>query len=161
MKIILTQKKNANEKLFQTKYRVRGPWNFKNIIDTLFFRWLEYQESNHSGRSIKDQAKNENINIGILSALISTVWFSFLMQQSDDESSQFWQAYVILWTIASVTMISATVSSIFFLLAIQETNSEEQAEYYINLFSSVTMGLGPHTPLLLFYTGSVSGVLGI
>lgn len=33
--------------------------------------------------------------------------------------------------------------------------------YYISLFSSITLGLGPYTPIYLFYIGSVAGLAGI
>lgn len=120
-------------------------------------------------RDAKGQVIQENINVGILAALVSTICFSMLQQA--DSSSFFSEpsdlqdaagfAYVVFWVCSSGATLAATVMSVLIILAVNETASREEAEFVLEIIDATTFGFGTHSPLFLLYIGFILGAGGI
>lgn len=85
---------------------------------------------------------------------------SFSENLSDNEVFGLRVAYSIVWTLASSSVLFATICSITILLAINETTGPSEAEHFMRVFNEATFGVGSIIPLLLLYTGVVEGACG-
>ena len=146
---------------------LEGIFSLRNIFDALTFNWLNYDmpekfgESEKAKQQAKDNAIAEQTSIGLLAALLCTVWISMLLTGiGNDFNYNLKNPFLYLWFIATMLMASATVFSVIFILALQESETTSEAYHFIKTFDNLTFGLGKMTSLILFYLGGFLGILG-
>jgi hypothetical protein len=102
------------------------------------------------------QIEMEATNVGLLGALISTICFAMLQDALDDQfpiGGKAGMGYAICWAAASLLTLSSTILSVFLIMAIHETSSKVELDYFIAIFNQTTCGVGTMLPLLLCYVG--------
>lgn len=155
-----------DRKDYSESIRVRGIWNLRNLIDSFGFVWLKYLDNDSSQEdvSVKEQWRNANINTGILSALLLTVWFSFLQQAESwslPSGSILAYLYLFAWSCSCAWTLVSTVTSVLVLIAMEETADEEEADYFLTLFDSVTFSIGSKMPIISLCIGGLCAFFGL
>ena len=69
---LLKQRRQENEEDYDASIRIRSMWNIRNLIDSIFFNWTTYLDSDKylDDLDTKGQYYTELSNVGLLSALI-------------------------------------------------------------------------------------------
>jgi hypothetical protein len=112
---------------------------------------------------VRGQVINDQTNLGLLSALMLTVFVTFLMVPASGETTfneGVGAVYFLSWAVSSVLMLLATMMSIFTLLAVSETSGVHEVAHFMELFSKQTFGLGSGCTLMLMYLSFLSGMVG-
>lgn len=153
---------------YKESIRARGVFNLRNVFDVCFFGWVTYVDRDEymdeDEIDMKTQWINANMNTGILSALLLTVWVTFLQQATDisyNDDSALALAYIISWSCSIVFTLASVVICVFTLIAIEETSGSEEVHLFLNMFGKRTLGLGPILPLLTLFLGSSCAIAGI
>jgi hypothetical protein len=159
---------------------VYGMLSIRTLLDTITFRWLKYldldlryqtEELNENvGPDLQNTIISEQSNLALLSALIFTVWSSFLQQATNNPLfsdpnellgyNDVGLYYVSLWSGASMCTAMSCVLSVFFMMAVKESTGTSETKHFISVFYSRTFGIGLFVPLALFYAGMWFGVIG-
>jgi hypothetical protein len=159
---------------------VYGMLSIRTLLDTITFRWLKYLDldlryqteelDENACPDLQSTIISEQSNLALLSALIFTVWSSFLQQATSNPLfsdpnellgyNDVGLYYVSLWTGASMCTAMSCVLSVFFMMAVKESTGTSETRHFINVFHSRTFGVGLFMPLALFYAGMWFGVIG-
>lgn len=137
-----------------------GILTFNILTDALSFKWLKYMD--RDGAKIREQYTAIYANIGLLSALIFTVWVTFDVENNSPEphDSLMDMGFSISWTIAAVCAFTSTTLSIILLLAINQTSCDEEAKHFIDLLDECSNGIGGMVPMLFFSFCWLFGMIG-
>jgi hypothetical protein len=114
--------------------KVRGLFEPSLIFDTAIFSWLKYGHNDeHRASNRKEAIINVQGQTGVMSALIATIWYSFLQQAEDiaaidGVSDSFVCFYVVIWLFASFSTMLSTVLGVCVVLGIDETGDDTEAE---------------------------------
>jgi hypothetical protein len=65
------------------------------------------------------------------------------------------QPFIIAWTLSVILTLCSTVSSVFLLIAIEESSGSVETAYFLDLFDQTTLGLGTMAPLMFLYAGFI------
>jgi hypothetical protein len=165
-----TMKNQQKWKLFAIpktgNVKIRGMCNLFNIQDTFFCSWVRYldDDPNFDEEAAKKKIISDCQNIGLMSALISTICFSLLVlatQEDEFDSTVTGKLFVLFWTSSSVATLLSTGISILLVMALDESGGPKETAYFIELLKYVSFGVGVWTPLLLLYVGFVFATGGL
>jgi hypothetical protein len=84
-----------------------------------------------------------------------------MLVQSVDTSTPVGICYVAMWSYACASTALATVLCVFMIVVTTLTQDEAEYELFLALYSYPTYGIGPHTQLILFYSGCLTAITGL
>lgn len=156
--------KDQEDRVLSTS--IRGVFNLSNVYDCALFHWTSYLDKSidTSPDVIVAQIRTDCLNIGLLAALISTICFSALLLAFEGDfliQAFMGKVYVISWAMACEFTLGSTLLSVFLVMGLDETSSQEETQYFINLFDKITFGVGTNSALLFFHLGCLSACVGL
>jgi len=146
-----------------------GPFSPLTILHTLKFKWLTYLDDDPDTFDSIDESSQYNTeytNIGLLAALVFTVWVSFQLQVIDVSKFEtkfglkMQALYAVIWTLAAGLTLYSTIGSVIMLLAINETADANEVRHLMDSFSVSTFGLGRLLPLIFLVASVLAGAAG-
>lgn len=143
---------------------VRGIFSVWNIYDSVTLSWLRYLTDEDCQCNIPHQIEVEQQSVGLISALLLTVWVAFVLLSSSDKqlySTNLGALFICLWCAAFILMLSSTVLSVFMVLAISKTASIQETVHFYNILKERTLGFGTASSFALFYCSAVCAVSGM
>jgi len=154
-----------SEKNFFDDLRLKAVLNPRTIWDTLTFNWTRYLDGDEEEEvNIKEQLSEEFVNIGLLSALISTICFSMVQVITDGDE---WEMdvggtlYLVGWLTSAIFTIASTISAVFFSLAMSETANTSELRFFLELIDYLTLTTGTRAPIILLYGGVIFCFMGL
>ena len=127
------------------------------------FSWLKWGDE-YAG-SLKNQTHEELSNIALMSALVLTIWATFLgftgvlefpTESEDHDDISFKWCYAVVWTVACLSCFFALCGTVMLLLAVNEVPGERQVREILDL-----MGDYSSTPTYCWIVSMVAGSIGI
>jgi len=116
---------------------------------------------------------NEQANLGLISALLLTVFTAFFqgaaVQYLDPPTegngkppaNGLLLAHMLLWLLATVSILLATIFSVFMYLGVSEGKNELEKIHFLNLFDDYTYGFGSKFTLTNAYLSCFCGAAGL
>lgn len=160
--IIMSEGKDKGDR--DQSVRVRGIFNIRNMFDAAGFVWINYLKKDQVAEtSTRQRIETESTNIGLLSALVSTICFAMWQSSIGDGFPQGGMgiAYCCAWAGASLLTLTSTVLSVIILLACNVVASDIELDYFIDILNKTSSGVGSNSPLILFYLGCLFSGFGI
>ena len=114
------------------------PWSFYARA-LLTLEWMQLGDSRKEG--VEQQLWSEMSQVGLLSALLLTMIGSFIMLFNDDKGSENWTTGVslVIWTASIALMAVSTLLCVFFLLAANECEDDEEASELLTCLGKLTL----------------------
>lgn len=164
-KKILQELKDVNESNndYSQSIGIRGFLNLHLIYDFITFYYMKYLEDDkNEDYDVKDRWSNSNTNIGILSALLFTIWVSFLLEGPNlPTGSILGYFYILCWTGAVAFTAISTIVTVITVVVSQQTANVSESNFMLEILDFITFGFGPIAPLASLTIGTILAIIGL
>jgi hypothetical protein len=138
------------------KIQIKSMFHLFVMYDALLFRWTKYFDNDPDIKheDIKDQIKSDCQNVGLLSALLSTICFAMLIvgaQEEGFDDSLKGKLYTCCWCTGSLATLVSTAICVLLVMAIEESTNPKETAHFLELLNAITFGTGSLSPMLLLY----------
>ena len=136
------------------------------IYDCVTFSWLNYLDR-RGHRNLEVDYKEHFLtvfnNVGLMAALLLTVWTSFIIDHGGSEDSDLgsYYAYLFFWVLSSTLSLLCVIVSVAYVMALNEVRCNEQLKHFMDLIDELFLGLGSILPLMLLVVSILSGIAGL
>lgn len=134
------------------------------IYELFSLKFMQYKTLyREEGEDLRDSFNNQQTSVGLVSALLFTVFVSFVQNEAGDNFNHtiFQTFEIACWGVASICSLASTCLSVLLIIALSETNGPADSNHFIRLLAEFNYGIGPISPVFFLLVAVFFAVVGL
>lgn len=141
-----------------------GMFSWAIVYELFSLRFMQYKTLfGDESADLRDSFNNQQTSVGLVSALLFTVFVSFVQNNAGDEFNRtISQTFeVSCWVIATTCSLAATAISVLLMIALSETDGPEDSNHFLRLLGEYTYGIGPISPVFFLIVSVIFALVAL